>query len=444
MNVSDQTLFRINIFPLPAIALLMLATLLVTSSQAIAQFTLTGELRPRAEFRNGFKRPQSETDDPAFFIEQRSRLYFDYKSPRIALAISLQDVRVWGNTAQIYKADPSLHNLREAWGEYSFSGTSSIKVGRQALSYDNERFLGALEWAQQGRVHDALLLKFRNDSSTTRFHAGAAFNQNVPNEPSRLASTFYNGVDNYKTMQFVWFHKDYRHSGLSLLILNDGRQRIDSSMYFRQTYGFITKRKIGKITAEAELYHQGGRSSQLQNNKVSAWLASFNIGFRDGRFPLIAGIDHLSGTSPYTSRNRAFDPSFGTNHAFYGLMDHFYVGNPHGQEGRITGLTDLYVKGTIKTSPRSNLKVDVHYFRSPARIQLAESGNVFMKPGLGSEVDFVYTMLLSEGVTISIGYSQLFATSSLMAIKGNNGDSNSANNWAWTMLTIKPVLLKEK
>jgi hypothetical protein len=56
------------------------------NKESYAQFSVTGELRPRTEFRNGFKRLKSEGTDPAFFIEQRSRLYFDYELDRISLS----------------------------------------------------------------------------------------------------------------------------------------------------------------------------------------------------------------------------------------------------------------------------------------------------------------------------------------------------------------------
>ena len=53
-----------------------------------AQFTMTAEIRPRAEFRNGFKKLTSEGTDAAFFVEQRSRLYFDYKHTKFKLHLS--------------------------------------------------------------------------------------------------------------------------------------------------------------------------------------------------------------------------------------------------------------------------------------------------------------------------------------------------------------------
>ena len=145
-----KKLIQLNI---AVIGLLVLST----STELFAQFTITGELRPRTEFRNGFKKLRESDTDPAFFIEQRSRLYLDYKKDKIWLNIALQDIRIWGSTDQIYKSDPSLQNVYEAWARYAFDERYAFKVGRQAMNYDNARFMGNLDWAQQGRSHDALL-----------------------------------------------------------------------------------------------------------------------------------------------------------------------------------------------------------------------------------------------------------------------------------------------
>ena len=88
-----------------------------TIRSSYGQFTLSGEIRPRAEFRNGFKTLNTEANDPAFFIEQRSRINFGYKNEKLGFKLSLQDVRIWGNAAQIYKDDPALTNVYEAYGE---------------------------------------------------------------------------------------------------------------------------------------------------------------------------------------------------------------------------------------------------------------------------------------------------------------------------------------
>jgi hypothetical protein len=50
-----------------------------------------------------------------------------------------------------------------------------LKIGRQEISYDDERVLGATDWIQQGRRHDAIVLKLVQ--SGWQVDLGAAFNQ---------------------------------------------------------------------------------------------------------------------------------------------------------------------------------------------------------------------------------------------------------------------------
>ena len=40
---------------------------------------------------------------------------------------------------------------------------SSLKIGRQPLSYDDQRILGGLGWAQQARTHDAAVYKYKKE-----------------------------------------------------------------------------------------------------------------------------------------------------------------------------------------------------------------------------------------------------------------------------------------
>lgn len=413
--------------------MLLLQLSIILSAQA--QLSVSGEIRPRAEFRDGFKTINTEAQKPAFFIEQRSRLYLGYQRDKVGFQFSLQDVRIWGNTSQIYKTDPALTNIYEVWGEYYFNSKSSLRIGRQALDYDNARFLGDLDWAQQGRSHDAMRF-IHKDSSGFAFHVAAAYNQNVPFEPAEFSSTFYEGVDNYKTMQYIWLHKDWTTAQASLLIFNDGRQRADSTLAFRQTYGFIGDKTLGGIKLGGELYYQGGKDSA--GKKVSAWLVAINATMNTDITPLTIGIDYLSGTNPNEDVNQAFNPLYGTNHKFYGFLDYFYVGNNHGQNGQTAGLLDFYVQSKFKLGQKSALITHVHHFHSPTKIYAAEGTGETLSFILGEEIDLVYNLNLTPEVNFKLGYSQLFSTQSLEALKGG-ADRKGLNQWAWAMLTIKPT-----
>src|SRR6478609_2512039 len=164
--------------------------LLCLSVNIQAQFTIGAQVRPRAEFRDGVGTLQLKTNDPAFFISQRTRLNANFKSNRIVLQTSFQDVRVWGQDAStISNADGNKLSLHEAWAEIVLSNKKdtsfktktvdyfAVKIGRQELVYDDQRLLGNLDWLQQGRRHDAIVFKLLDNG--WQADLGAAFNQNT-------------------------------------------------------------------------------------------------------------------------------------------------------------------------------------------------------------------------------------------------------------------------
>src|SRR5687767_6566534 len=69
------------------------------SLDTMAQFTLTGQIRPRFESRNGVGNLVPIGTKNANFISQRTRLIFGYKWDRLTVGTSVQDVRVWGADA---------------------------------------------------------------------------------------------------------------------------------------------------------------------------------------------------------------------------------------------------------------------------------------------------------------------------------------------------------
>ncbi len=412
--------------------------ILLANSKLFAQFTITGELRPRTEFRNGFKKPKNEGADPAFFIEQRSRIYMDYSLDKVSLNITLQDVRMWGSTDQIYKSDPTLQNVYEAWAKYAFSEVYSVKVGRQALDYDNARFMGNLDWAQQGRSHDAFLFSKKHADRNCELNLVFAYNQRIPFEPGKLEGNEYFGVNNYKTMIFGHWQRKFENGGVSVLFHNDGRQvQADTTMAHRQTYGVLGNYNLGDVKLDGELYYQGGKNGN--DVKVSGFLFALHGTLSTDVTPITLGFEYLSGTARGENNDKSFNPLYGTNHKFYGFMDYFYVGNYHGQAGseRTSGLIDVHLKTNFKLGEKSSLGANLHYFASPVKIYegLGTAGDTYGST-LGTEVDLVYTLNLAQNVKFNLGYSQMFGTETMEAIKG--GDKSAFNNWAWAMIAFKP------
>ncbi|WP_109615843.1 alginate export family protein [Sediminitomix flava] len=410
--------------------------LLLFALESNAQLSITAEVRPRTEYRNGFKKLTAEDVDAALFTEQRSRLYFDYKKDKLQLKFTLQDIRIWGETGQIFKDDNGMTAISEAWAKYNFTSKFGLKVGRQIISYDNQRFLGGLEWAQQGRRHDAALFQYEDAESKLKIHAGFAYNQSgTIAEPAKLVGTAYD-VANYKTMQYLWVHKDFEGGGVSALLFNDGwayGAALDS-VSNRQTVGLVASKKIGGIKLAGEGYYQTG---EFKGSEVDAYMFDLNATYKTSLTPITVGYQYLSGREATDTKITQFTPAYGTNHAHNGFMDYFYVGNAHGN----VGLQDIYVKTKFKLGEKAGALI-VHGHQFLGASEFTDTEGAVADASLGTEFDLVYARKLSKDVTLNVGYSQLFATESMEILKG--GDSSQTQNWAWVMLTFKPQIFASK
>ena len=173
--------------------LLTFLILLAMAFTASAQFMIDGQLRQRAEFRDGYRRLPSEDSNPAALIAQRTRLNLTYAhEDRVRTRISFQDLRVWGAEEKMVM-HPSF-GLYEAWLALAFSENISLQAGRQELRYDqSQRLMSFNDWAPRGRTHDAIVFKYENANS--KLHIGGAFNQSA----ERLFETNYY-LNNYKTL----------------------------------------------------------------------------------------------------------------------------------------------------------------------------------------------------------------------------------------------------
>lgn len=116
-------------------------------------------------------------------------------------------------------------------------------------------------------------------------------------------------------------------------------------------------------------------------------------------------------------------------------MDYFYVGSTHGP----IGLNNIYLKFVEKISEKSVLMADFHYFTSAAKISDPDDVQQSLKSSLGTEIDLTFRHNLTKDVTMMGGYSHMFGTSSLEAIKLGSGSKNTIANWAWIMISFNPA-----
>ncbi len=403
--------------------------LLLVTIQSYAQFTISGELRPRAEYRNGYKTLTAEGSDAALFVSQRTRLNTQFIAEDYTFFISFQDVRVWGDVPQLNTADKNGLAVHEAWGQVKFNPNFAVKLGRQEIVYDDSRMFGNVSWTQQARSHDAAILKLGNEKF--KLDLGVAYNQEAEN----LFGNLYTVSGNYKAMQYAWFHKDWRNFNASFLFLNNGLQNIVAEeIRYSQTFGTHLKYKANDaLSLNANAYLQAGKD--VLDNDLNAYLLGLDLGYKaSAKLNLGLGFEIQSGNDNASigNENKAFTPFYGTNHKFNGFMDYFYVGN----HANSVGLVDIFAEIGTKLGEKSSLTAYLHNFSAQAEIIDG------VDKQLGTEIDLVYSHKLNKDVTIGAGYSQMFASEGLEVLK-NNVDGNG-NNWAWLMLTIKPTLFSSK
>ncbi|ADV48675.1 alginate export family protein [Cellulophaga sp. E16_2] len=403
-----------------------------------AQFTIDGEFRPRTEYRHGYGNPIAEDADAGFGISTRARLNFGYVDESYKVYLSLQDVMTWGENRQLLPADANnSFAVFEAWGELTLGEGFSTKIGRQSISYDDQRIMGGLDWAQQARNHDAVLLKYKKNKFL--LDVGLAFNQDKA-DLSGFSSvgTAYSttGFFSYKAMQYLYLKQSWDTFSGSLLVLNNGFQEYEDDEITADgtsslvTIGTHLGYKKGKLGLDGNFFVQTGQR-QGEVDVKGAYLASLDLSLKASeKITLGAGVEIISGNDADAGETGAFFPLYGTNHKFNGFMDYFYVGN----HANSIGLLEVHVSAKFQLNETSSLMVKALNFSGEQELASGEKS-------LGTEIDLVYAKKF-KGYGLAIGYSQMFASDGMYELKGITEDAAAGGqNWAWVMLTIKPKFL---
>ncbi|MDL2257240.1 alginate export family protein [Bacteroidales bacterium OttesenSCG-928-I14] len=393
-------------------------------------FSISTQLRSRGEYRNGSLFPREEGEMPATFINDRARLSLNYKRPNLEMRLSGQHVGVWGQDPQIDRNGRFM--LNEAWGKISYKDFY-VQIGRQAISYDDERILGTLDWNTSGRFHDALKAGYSNKLNSVDLIL--AFNQN---EEKVIGGSFYApGGQPYKSLQTIHYHYGNNNTpfNISFLAMNTGWQIGDvnnASNKFMQTIGTYMTYKEDYWNLSASGYYQTGKNNQ--NASVSAYMANISFMLKPNKvWSFALASDYLSGNSQNSSKVNAFNPLYGTHHKFYGTMDYFYASafinnlNP--------GLWDNNLSVFMKASKKLDASITYHNFLTAENIYF---DNKKYDKYLGSEIDLQLNWTIMPDVKLMAGYSIMFADSTMDILKG--GNHKSWQDWGWISINIAPQI----
>jgi len=366
---------------------------------------ISGQIRPRIEVRNrtgaiGASNVATATDATDAVTTMRTRV--DFAAPVVTgvrAFVQVQDVRTWGSEPGTL-ADTGAITLHQAYVDLgSRDALIAGRIGRQEVSYGEERLVGTVDWSQTARAFDGARLRLTRGGATAD-----AFVYQIMDGAStrRTGDELFGGA--YVTLGSAGTVK----SDVYLL-----HNRATSGQRTSQgTVGLRVAGSAARLSYHAEAALQRG---ERRDATANAFMATARLGY--AVTPLIditALYDHLSGDDdPADDTNRVFDTLFATNHKYYGIADVF-TSIPLHTAGR--GLRDYALKTTFRVRPEITINADVHEFRAAADLRAGgASGEVTAGSRFGHEFDVVATYRRTPAFTLAAGVAAFVADDAMRA-----------------------------
>ncbi|MCH9698468.1 MAG: alginate export family protein [Gammaproteobacteria bacterium] len=252
--------------------------------------------------------------------------FAEYEGVQTVFASKYNNLVNQNNTSRGVVADPERHEVNRLWVQYAGIPDTKLKVGRQRIKLDNDRFIGNVGWRQLEQTYDSVRLTNTTLPDTTFDFAYIwkqrdIFSKNV-NMDTFITNISYTGFEYGKLAAYAY-----------LLDYDDAAD----SLRFRRanhTYGLYFQGKAPlaenlKLVYKAEYAHQW----DFQKNPVSYSTDYFNgeLGFDIHGVTVKGGIEQLS-----ADNGIGFQTPLSTLHAFNGWADLFLATPPD-------GLQDIYV-----------------------------------------------------------------------------------------------------
>lgn len=420
--------------------------LLVLSICAMAQeeegLKVDANFLTRGEIRSGGLASSEEESKPDFaaFILERTLFGAGYSKSNFSFRLTAQHSGTWGSS------EGGVFNVYEAWVQMGSDKGFFAKIGRQNLSYDDQRIFGADDWAMTAMSHDVLKLGYEGHGH--KVHVIGGFNQNPSN--MRGGTYFVGDLQPYKALEALWYHYDIPRTniGASLVFMNMGMQGgekgVDEQTFQQQLAGTYLSYTPKKWNMEAAYYHQFGDDSS--GLPIDAWMTSAKVVFSPSEhWSFKTGYDYLSGDEDFATPDEGhvgivrhetvhgFTSLNGSHHKFFGAMDFFYVTTYF--YGFTPGLQNAYAGFECKPKGRFSFDASYHFLATATKLQNAD------KP-LGHEFEFSASLDITKEARLSAGYTFMRGTETMVVLK-RSSDSRELH-WGWIMLSVTPKFLSQK
>ncbi|MEZ5386920.1 MAG: alginate export family protein [Prosthecobacter sp.] len=372
------------------------------------------------DFNSAVNGPQDAT-----WLLQRFRLGLGYDvTPWLKFYVQGQDVRELGGSRpnEIGGAASEGDDVFDVLKAYAQIGNVSkglsATIGRQFLSYGDQRLVGPLEWLNQARTFDAVKLRYSAEKYALDFFVSSpvVFRDHMWNQSNFLnqedsLNDYFSGlylatkfVPINKTTDFYVFHK--RDDGDASF----GPRLGDTNFI---TIGTLWKGDPTKLRGwdyETEMAYQTG---DVSGRDLSAFAGHWGIGYNWSKSPWKPriGIQYNYGSGDNNAADgniSTFQNLYPTNHLFYGFIDTTGWVNMHNPQLNIT----------FEPTAKLKLKIDYHLYWSASNNDAWRrvNGVTAVRPITsaasnfrGQEIDFTAFYKVNSHVGLQAGYSVFLA-----------------------------------
>jgi hypothetical protein len=398
------------------------------------RISLGGEIRGRGEVFGNFYTTagSSDLDDERLLL--RSRLHLDvHPDDSWRVYLEAQDSREFGSDLISRYAVPNGFeddlDLFQGYLELNhISGSPlSLRVGRQVLSYGEQRLLGGFNWSNVARSFDAVKLGIDLEAWNGQIDifAGeeAIHDWGEFNDPLRSDSTLYGIYSTWKERFGLDFIEAY--------YLLDENDDTETSVH---TFGTrLGNQYENHLDWEIELAGQFGEFNDLDHAAFASH-AELGYTFQHPVRPRVAlAYNYATGDDdPLDGDHETFYNLYPTNHLHYGQMDLFSWRNLHD------------IELNVSKKPLENLTTvaELHFFLldEPGSDAWYNAGGAVQRRAaagsdpdayVGTELDLRLIYRPIDWLALEGGYSHFFAGGYV----DDTGESDDAD-WGYLMATV--------
>ncbi|MFA8451006.1 MAG: hypothetical protein ACEPOW_09960, partial [Bacteroidales bacterium] len=341
---------------------------------------VSGESRTRGYFSHGIGMIPPKNIDAATFIEQRTRLNFDFKRNKLQFYLGLEDTRLWGQ-----EGNPSLDmdmnlGVYQAFVNYQFANKFSVQFGRQLIDYNNERLFTKGNWTDWGNSFDMAVFHYFNKNDNVKIDIGMG--------ASASDETAYNTIfekDVAKYLGYMYYDNFFFDKKLELAVFSifnglQGGEKKDNkiittdakTIYANALVGPYVRFNEGNLQLEGEFYYEFGKTQTGRDLSATfyAFSASYNV---VDSLIFTLGYERNSGTdwsrNDSKDRSTAFRNYYGEGNEYLGYLCYFVDGASTNE----AGVQDAYCDIQYSPLPKFWVNPVLHFFFT---------AQDYLKPGL--------------------------------------------------------------